>query len=164
MGTHNPTVSNATGTAVNFGSNTAITFANGVATVTGTNNGVMTLYKVGAANIVVSDGTINNGTGLAVTVGAGNAADACRSARRRPRRQPGRATTSPSPRWTPSATPPRPTRGLTPSTFGGANASPNGSNPTVTNATGTAVSFRLIHSRSPSRTGRPPSRARATES
>ena len=70
----NPTVTNATGTAVNFGSNTAITFTNGVATVTGSNNGVMTLYKVGAASIVVSDGTINNGTGLAVTVGVGNAA------------------------------------------------------------------------------------------
>ncbi len=34
----------------------------------------MSLYKTGAANIVVSDGTLNNGTGLAVTVGSGNAA------------------------------------------------------------------------------------------
>ena len=68
IGTHNPTVSNATGTATNFGTATAITFTNGVATVTGANNGVMTLYKAGAASITVTDGTINNGTGLAVTV------------------------------------------------------------------------------------------------
>ena len=85
-------MSNATGTAVNFGSNTTITFTNGVATVTGSNNGVMTLYKVGAASIVVSDGTINNGTGLAVTVGRATPRPS-RSARRRPRRPLERATT-----------------------------------------------------------------------
>ena len=107
-------MSNATGTAVNFGSNTAITFTNGVATVTGSNNGVMTLYKSGAANIAVSDGTLNNGTGLAVTVGSGNAASlslgaADHHADRRRRRQPDRSRP-----WTPSATPPRPTRARTP--------------------------------------------------
>ena len=47
---------------------TAITFTNGVATVSGSNNGVMKLYKAETANIVVSDGTYNNGTGLTVTV------------------------------------------------------------------------------------------------
>src|SRR6202044_3197418 len=39
----NPTVSNATGTALNFGAVTPITFTNGVATVTGSSNGVMKL-------------------------------------------------------------------------------------------------------------------------
>jgi hypothetical protein len=68
------TVSNASGTATNFGSATAITFSNGVATVSGANNGVMTLVKAGATSITVSDGSINNGSGLAVTVGVGTAA------------------------------------------------------------------------------------------
>ena len=68
IGTHTPTITSTTGTAVNFGTSTAITFTNGQATVTGSSNGVMTLYKAGPASIVVSDGTLTNGTGLAVTV------------------------------------------------------------------------------------------------
>src|SRR6202020_783883 len=66
-----PTGTNATGTPVSFATSTAINFTNGVATTSGSNNGVMTLYKAGAASIVVSDGTINNGSGLSVTVGGG---------------------------------------------------------------------------------------------
>ena len=42
----------------------------GVATVAGANNGVMTLYKAEAAKITVTDGALNNGAGLAVTVSA----------------------------------------------------------------------------------------------
>ena len=68
------TVSNATGTATAFGTATAISFASGVATVSAANNGVMTLVKAGAASITVSDGTITNGAGLAVTVSVGTAA------------------------------------------------------------------------------------------
>jgi hypothetical protein len=68
------TVSSATGTATNFGAATAITFTAGVATVSGANNGVMTLVKAGASSITVSDGTITNGAGLAVTVNAASAA------------------------------------------------------------------------------------------
>ncbi len=67
-GSH-PTVSSATGTATNFGTATAITFTNGVATVSGANNGVMKLYKAETASITVVSGTVNNGTGLSVTVG-----------------------------------------------------------------------------------------------
>ena len=70
-GTTRPTVTNSAGTAVNFGSTTAITFVAGVATVSGSNNGVLKLYKAETASVVVSDGTINNGTGLSVTVHAG---------------------------------------------------------------------------------------------
>jgi hypothetical protein len=55
-----PTVADKSGTAVNFGTAETITFSNGVATATGSRNGVMTLYKAGSANITVSDGTINN--------------------------------------------------------------------------------------------------------
>ena len=63
-----PTVSNSSGTPITFGSVTAITFNSGQATVSGAANGVMKLYKAGAVSIVVSDGTIDNGTGLSVTV------------------------------------------------------------------------------------------------
>ena len=44
-----PTVVNSSGTAINFGSATAITFTAGVATVSSGKNGVMKLYKSGAA-------------------------------------------------------------------------------------------------------------------
>jgi hypothetical protein len=64
-----PTVSSATGVATNFGTATATTFTNGVASVSGANNGVMKLYKAETASITVASGTVNNGTGLSVTVG-----------------------------------------------------------------------------------------------
>ena len=63
-----PNVTDAAGTRVNFGTATAITFTNGVASVSGSSNGVMRLYRGGTFSIVVSDGTYTNGGGLAVTV------------------------------------------------------------------------------------------------
>ena len=73
QGGNNPTVSNSSGSAINFGSTTAITFSSGVSTVSGSVNGVMTLYKAETVNITVTDGSINNGTGLSVTVGPATA-------------------------------------------------------------------------------------------
>ena len=73
-GTTHPTVTNSSGTAVIFGTATPITFLNGVAQVSGSNNGVMTLFKAETASIKVSDGTITNGTGLSVSVAAASAA------------------------------------------------------------------------------------------
>jgi hypothetical protein len=67
-GTFSPSVVNSAGVTTTFGATTAITFANGVATVSSGRNGLMTLYKAETATITVSDGTINNGTGLPVTV------------------------------------------------------------------------------------------------
>ncbi len=55
-----PTVSNNAGLAVAFGSPTALTFTNGVATVTGSANGAMRLYRVENAIIAVTDGTISS--------------------------------------------------------------------------------------------------------
>src|SRR5262249_22615940 len=46
----------------------------GVASVSSSANGVMTLVKAGASSITVSDGSISNGSGLAVTVSPGTAA------------------------------------------------------------------------------------------
>jgi hypothetical protein len=76
IGTFIPIVTNSSGTATTFGSGTAINFVNGQATVqSGTNNGVMTLYKAqGPINITVTDGSISNGTGLSVTVSAASVA------------------------------------------------------------------------------------------
>jgi hypothetical protein len=68
IGGNNPTVSNKTGSPTTFGTATVITFTNGAATVSGVNNGVMRLYKAETANITVTDSTITNGTGLSVTV------------------------------------------------------------------------------------------------
>ena len=66
-----PTVANSSGTAVNFGTATAINFSNGVASVSSSKNGVMKIGRAGPASIVVSDGTISNTTTpLAVTVSA----------------------------------------------------------------------------------------------
>lgn len=68
------TVANSSGTATNFGSSTAISFSEGVATVSAGKNGAMTLVKAGSTSITVTDGSITNGTGLAVTVSVGTAA------------------------------------------------------------------------------------------
>jgi len=67
------TVSNSSGTATSFGTATAIGFTEGVATVAGGKNGAMTLVKPGATSITVTDGSISNGSGLAVTVSVGAA-------------------------------------------------------------------------------------------
>jgi hypothetical protein len=66
-----PTVTNSSGASVPFGTATSINFTNGVASVSAGANGAMTLYKAGATSITVTQGAINNGTGLAVTVSAG---------------------------------------------------------------------------------------------
>ncbi|MCX6269861.1 MAG: carboxypeptidase regulatory-like domain-containing protein [Bacteroidetes bacterium] len=54
-----PTMKDKTGTATAFGTATTITFTNGVASVSGGNNGVMTLYKAEVATIVATDGLIS---------------------------------------------------------------------------------------------------------
>ena len=69
-----PTVKNKSGTAVAFGATTTITFASGVASVSGGSNGVLTLYKVETATVSATDGTISS-TGsdrLSVTVSFGS--------------------------------------------------------------------------------------------
>jgi hypothetical protein len=69
-----PTVANSSGTAIAFGSATAIAFTAGVATITSsTKNGVMKLYRAGASEVSVSDGSIESKSDLAVTVAPGAA-------------------------------------------------------------------------------------------
>jgi hypothetical protein len=69
-----PTVVNSTGTAIEFGAGTTISFTSGVAIVASSQNGVMKLYRAGAASIAVSEGSITTATPVAVTVSAGAAA------------------------------------------------------------------------------------------
>ena len=63
-----PTVSNNAGTAIPFGSSTLMTFTNGIATVSGSTNGAMRLYKVESAIISVTDGTISSAGADRLTV------------------------------------------------------------------------------------------------
>ena len=74
IGSFVPTVTNSSGTAVNFGSTTAINFSSGVATVSGSSNGAMTLYKASSQSITTTDGTLNTTTPLVVTVAPAGAA------------------------------------------------------------------------------------------
>jgi hypothetical protein len=135
-----PTVANSSGTAVNFGTPTAITFTTGVATVSSAKNGVMVLYRAGAATISVSEGTLGSAPGLAVTVSAATLSKL------------GLATTTTTPvagaeddltitaqdTYSNTVTTYTGSHSLT---FSGASASPGGNLPTVTNSSGTAVAF-----------------------
>ncbi|MGA9761553.1 MAG: hypothetical protein WBQ14_03940 [Gaiellaceae bacterium] len=69
-GTGTRTVTNSSGTAVSFGAATALSFASGVASVTGSNNGAMTLYAVQTANIGATGGGYTTNT-ISVTVHPG---------------------------------------------------------------------------------------------
>jgi hypothetical protein len=68
-----PTVTDATGSPMTFGTATTIAFADGIASVSGGGNGAMVLYKAGAASITVSDGSIS-GTSSSVTTAPGTSA------------------------------------------------------------------------------------------
>lgn len=142
IGVNTPTVSSKTGAATNFGTATTITFASGVSTVSGATNGAMILKKAETASIIVTDGTINNGAGLSVSVSAAGPASLALGA----------ATTTPTAGAADNLT-------VTASaldafgntavsyggdkilTFGGAGTSPSGTVPTVSNKSGVATDF-----------------------
>lgn len=65
-----PAVVDKSGTSKLFGQATEITFTEGKATVASSKNGVMKLYKAETAHVVVKEGSLSNGTGLALTVKA----------------------------------------------------------------------------------------------
>jgi hypothetical protein len=70
-----PTVANSSGTATSFGSGTAISFTGGIASVSTTKNGVLKIYKAGAANVVAAESSSSIATTvpLALTVTSGAA-------------------------------------------------------------------------------------------
>ena len=66
-----PSVTDKAGVEKKLTEATEITFTAGVSTVSGSNNGVIKLYKAEATHIKVTEGALNNGAGLAFTVAAG---------------------------------------------------------------------------------------------
>jgi hypothetical protein len=68
-----PTVVSSAGTAVNFGTATALNFTAGVAAVASSKNGYARLVKAGATNVSATDGTLSTPTPLALTVSVGTA-------------------------------------------------------------------------------------------
>ena len=68
-----PTVVNSAGTAINFGSATALSFTSGVASVSASANGFAKLNRAGTAAITASDGSISTAASLALTVSTGTA-------------------------------------------------------------------------------------------
>src|SRR6185295_9020542 len=134
------TVSSSAGTQTNFGTATAIGFSSGVATVSGANNGAMVLVKAGSASITVSDGTISNGAGLAVTVSPAAASSLSLAA----------ATTTPTAGATDNLTiTAKDSLGNTATsysgshnlTFGPVSDSPSGAHATVSSSAGTQTNF-----------------------
>jgi hypothetical protein len=137
-----PTVTDSSGVATAIGSPTAIVFTDGVASASGTGNGVMKLYKSGSTSLKVSDGTFTSAT-ITVTVAAATAVRLTLSA----------ASTTPvaaaSDNLTITALD---TYGNTATaytgaknlTFAGATASPSGAAPTIANSSGTAVAFGTV--------------------
>ncbi len=135
-----PTVANSSGTAVAFGSATALSFTAGVATVNATKNGVLKIYKAGAANVAASEGSVITPTPLALTVSPGAASKYVLSA----------ASTTPAAGASDNLTiTAQDTYGNTDTSyagshslvFSGASASPSGSVPTVSNSSGAEVAF-----------------------
>ncbi len=68
-----PTVVNSAGSAINFGSATALSFTAGVATPASSKNGFAKLNKAGAAALTAGDGSISTAASLALTVSVGTA-------------------------------------------------------------------------------------------
>ncbi len=138
-GGNTPTVSNSSGTAVPFGSATPIEFAAGVASVSGTANGVMTLYKSGSNSLKVSDGSLtSSAVSVAVTADAASRFTLATSAATPTAGNTGNLTTTALDVYGNTATSYTGSRNLT---FTGTVASPNGTPPTVVNSTGTAIAF-----------------------
>jgi hypothetical protein len=136
-----PTVANTSGTAVAFGAATALTFSSGVATITSaTKNGVLKIYKAGAANVSATEGSLTTPAPLALTVSHATASKYVLAA----------ASATPTAGTTDNLTiTTQDTYGNTATgytgshnlVFSGASASLAGNTPTVTDSSGTEVAF-----------------------
>jgi hypothetical protein len=135
-----PTVVNSSGGSISFGSNTALTFTGGVASVSSSKNGVLKLYRSGVANIVATEGSITTPAPLVLTVGAAAVSKFAVAA----------ATTTPTAGAVDDLTitaqdaygnTATDYTGLHDLVFSGASASPAGNNPTVADSGGEDVTF-----------------------
>ncbi len=133
-----PAVTDKTGAAVNFGTATTITFTNGVATVSGSNNGVMKLYKAESPTVSVSDGTLSGN--VSMTVGPATTSRLIVTGSATQTAGAAQATTIKA--TDPYGNTDTNYTGSHPLTFSGANSSTNPvTAPTVTNSAATAVPF-----------------------
>jgi hypothetical protein len=135
-----PTVTNSSGTAVNFGSATAITFTAGVAEASTGAGGKVVLYKSGATNVTATEGTITTPTVLTLTPPPGTASKlSLGSSTTTPTAGTGfNLTTTAQDTYGNTATAYEGSKNII---FSGGAASPSGALPTVVNSAGTAVSF-----------------------
>jgi hypothetical protein len=135
-----PTVANSSGTAVAFGTATSLTFSSGVATVSSSKNGVLKVFDADAANVTATEGSITTPTPLALTVSPAAASKfvlAAVSATPAVVEADGLTITAQD-TYGNVATSYAGSKSLT---FSGASAGPDGTAPTVTNSSGTAVAF-----------------------
>ena len=133
------TVSDSAGNDVPIGTATPVVFSAGVATADGEKNGELVVYKSGATTIKATEGSITH-TAVALTVAAGSADKLVLTP----------ATTTPvaaasdnitltaKDAYENTATSYAGSKSIV---FSGAEASPSGAAPTVTNTAGTAVNF-----------------------
>ncbi len=135
-----PTVVDSAGTAVPFGSPTALTFTNGVTSVSSSRNGALRAYRAGPASVLATEGTVTTAVPLALTVtplaaskltlAAASATPAAGAA--------DDLTIAAVDAYGNTATSYAGTKGVT---FSGAGSSPGGNAPTVSSSSGTAVAF-----------------------
>lgn len=138
-----PTVANSSGTATAFGTATALTFANGVSTVSSTKNGVLRLYQAGSASIVATEGSVTTPNPPTITVSAAAASKFALSAA---------ASTPTAGALDALTTTAQDTygniatsySGLHSLVFSGASASPGGTSPTVSDSTGADIAFGSV--------------------
>lgn len=135
-----PTVTSSSGTAVAFGSATAVLFTAGVAVAGNGDGGEMVLYKSGATTVKATEGSITTPSGVVVTVAPGAAAKLALSASTTtPTAGTGfNVTTTAQDLYGNTATAYTGSKNIT---FSGASVSPGGTLPTVVNSGGTAVNF-----------------------
>ncbi|HKO39046.1 MAG TPA: hypothetical protein VJU14_11835 [Solirubrobacterales bacterium] len=135
-----PTVVNSAGTAVAFGSATALNFTAGVASVSSSKNGLMRLYRSGATEVSASEGSINTPTPLLLTVSPGVATKfALAAASSSPVAGIGNdLTITAQDAYGNTATSYAGSKSLT---FSGASASPGGNAPTVTDSSSADIAF-----------------------
>lgn len=135
-----PTVADAEGEDVPFGTATEVVFDAGVASAADGEGGEMTLYKSGATSVKATEGTLTSSTALATTVAAAPAAKLVLTA----------TTTTPvaaaSDNLTTTAQDPYGNTatsyaGSKSIVFSGAETSSNGTAPSIVNSAGTVVSF-----------------------
>jgi hypothetical protein len=136
----NPTVSDSSGADIVFGSATTTNFTAGVATVSGSKNGLMKLYKTGTTSLKATDGTLLTPTALVVTVAPGTAIKFAFSASATSLVAGGSSnlTTTAQDTYGNTVTTYTGSHNLT---YSGAAASPNATAPTVASSAGTATPF-----------------------